>query len=247
LRVSRLECHHLVALQVAVRTRTLAPTQLLSVLHTLEWALMVTTQDWQSLLLTRADLELKADIRLPPPTAHTCDLITPFETLDGWLVADTIVYLPWCRYDEMLSTLNRRARKRNESHDFHGLCHWMDGVKFFHEERYDANSNHDWNPMYRMVGRPEVSRAFIPEQLKRQHVVRRPRASHRFCHTQAPGACLSGCSRSKEPLRRALVADPAFNLSLRWPPNTPFNLTEWRLSHGHGASAAARLAAVGAI
>ena len=38
--------------------------QMYSVLHTLEWALMVTAREWQSLFLIRADLELKADLRL---------------------------------------------------------------------------------------------------------------------------------------------------------------------------------------
>ena len=211
----------------AVRTSPLAKSQLYAVQRSLEWALMVTAQlEWRSLLLTRADLELKTAVRIPPPSLYTCEIIVPFETLDGWQVSDTLIYIPWCRFDELLRVIRGRVTrfhrllaindtKSKDEDQLHALCRWVSGVKYLYPERYDANSLKDVNPLYRMVGRAESPITAVPEVLKLKAAVRRPLARGRAqCRPlEVAGSCLVNCA-NQEQQRRALATERRFNLSV---------------------------------
>ncbi|KAL1529522.1 hypothetical protein AB1Y20_000467 [Prymnesium parvum] len=95
---------------VAVRLRPLEATQLASIVRTLEWALLVTRQTWWGMVLMRADLEMKKDILFPPPSGQMCDILVPFQTLDGEGVCDTLFYIPWCRFVGFLEVLQFQSR-----------------------------------------------------------------------------------------------------------------------------------------
>ena len=39
----------------------------------------------------------------------------------------------------------------------HDLCNWVDDVGFMFSPGHDANSEKEWNPLYRITGRPEAA------------------------------------------------------------------------------------------
>ncbi len=190
------------------RLRPLNATQLKSVVSTLEWAsakaALLARQSWRAMILLRADIELKASLSLPNASNPGCDLIVPFQTLQGDGVADTIVFVPVCRLAELMRVLAQRAQQVREVasdgrpsylDQMHGLCQWVSDVRYFASKRFDANSHRDNNPLYRMVGRSEMQRGAMERALKLKFSkhARRPGARG-ICHHRAES---SACHRHK--------------------------------------------------
>ena len=116
-------------------------------------------------------------------TQHTCAharadgraLSCTLSTVAG--VSDTIWLLPWCRYSAVLRLLTARAARVNNvgnrsSHldHLHGLCDWgVSDVAFMTPRRYDANSERDHNPIYRMVGRKEQRTGRVEGMIRRKY------------------------------------------------------------------------------
>ena len=146
-----------------VRISNPAPTQVMAVLRTLAWVLAIVHNPWAAMIMTRADLEIKT-LQLSAPRPRDCSILVPFETLDGRGVADTIIYIPWCRFTPLLLEL---ANRTEEQH-LHGLCGWVDDVRFWLPHRYDANTQKDHNPMYRMVSRPEQRAGAVERHIRQR-------------------------------------------------------------------------------
>ena len=188
--------------------RPLNATQLQSLVSTVRWTIELAAKGvvdvWAALLLLRADLELKGVVRLPAPARSGCDLLLPFQTLDGHGVADTILYVPWCRVNELLRTLLRRAATvtprasdGGPSHvdHLHRLCSWLSDVRYLLPLMYDANTMRDNNPLYRMVGRPEREKGAVEKLLREKRGAVRPRNRAGVCrhNRSVPGFCHRGC------------------------------------------------------
>ena len=169
---------------VAVRMRPLEATQTGSLQSTLAWVLrhVVNQTDWGALLLTRADLEIKAALRLPSPADSPWRVRVPFRappgpaalspqglamTSGGLVLADAIHFVPRCRLDELRSRLEAAtaappygASVPNRPPVYHNTLHWLcawlgAGIDYWSQGVFDSNSEHEANPIYRHVGRAE--------------------------------------------------------------------------------------------
>ena len=141
-------------------------TQVESILRTLGWATRTAElmggqpRLWSALLLSRADLEIKAPLNLPRPRASPLDraILVPFQCSDQPFtmrgrptVADALHFVPRARLGALLAAL----RSLRQAGNLHSLCDWIHHVHYFVPSRHNANSEKEWNPIYRIVGRNE--------------------------------------------------------------------------------------------
>lgn len=107
----------------------------------------------------RADIEVKIKLAVPPPTNVGSAIIVPFHCSDVPFtndlgrptVADAIHFLPRSRVAELLQRLQSHLGYSS----MHSLCEWVHNVHYFVPSRHNANSQLEWNPIYRFVGRDE--------------------------------------------------------------------------------------------
>ena len=154
----------------AVRFRPLSSTQTASLLETMQWAAVATSR---AVLLVRADVELKVDLALPPPSAIGWAVLVPFRVppslamlrdyLDATenkmseaeaevklaLVADAVHFVPRNRLSDFMQML----AAHNQSASIHMLCQWLagGGVSFWDGSVYQADSCLETNALYRQV------------------------------------------------------------------------------------------------
>ena len=151
----------------ALRVHSRNGTQTLTVLEALRWTARVAggllrQAAWRSLLVLRADVVLKQRLRLPEPAFGTRSILVPFQVWDQPFtklshvprVADNMIYVPRCRFAELIRALSSHGGQRN----LHDLCDWLRGpVSYWVASRHDADSSRERNPLFRMVGRPEAT------------------------------------------------------------------------------------------
>jgi len=170
---------------VAVRMRPLQATQTASLQSSLTWALhrALNPTNWGALLVIRADLEIKAMLRLPSPVEAPWRVRVPFRAppgpaalspqglniTGGLVVSDAIHFIPHCRFDELRAQLGAAAaippyrygvsvtaRPPVYHSTLHWLCAWLGvGIDYWSQGVFDSNSEHEANPVYRQVGRAE--------------------------------------------------------------------------------------------
>ena len=154
------------ALRIRPRNET-RPTQALSVLEALRWSAHVAggllrQAAWRALLVLRADVLLKLPLRLPEPSFPTQSILVPFQVSDTPFnkqsgeprVADNLLYVPRCRFANLVRALTAHGGREN----LHDMCSWVRGpVGYWLSTRHDANSAHERNPLFRMVGRAEAN------------------------------------------------------------------------------------------
>lgn len=121
---------------------------------------------WDSVLILRPDLIFRRPITFAPAGG---DLMVPFRNSDGRLpnwrsstsllnprVADTMLLVPRNRFNEvacLVATIPRKFRTGL----LHYMCDYVGGVRYFWTaSRHDSNSALEWNPLYRIAGRPEA-------------------------------------------------------------------------------------------
>ena len=121
---------------------------------------------WHSVLLLRPDLILRRPITFSPAGS---DLMVPFRISDGPLpnwrsntslsnprVADTMLLVPLSRFSEIFCLVGTMPRKFRTGL-LHYMCDYVGGVRYFWTaSRHDSNSALEWNPLYRIAGRPEA-------------------------------------------------------------------------------------------
>ena len=134
---------------------------------------------WQAVLLLRGDLVFKRPVEIPlppPPTgesalqSHQHPVLLPFAMCHAKCspplqeppsprACDMLVYVPRSRLPHVLGALRGHSNCPNKI-GMHNLAHWLGtgngGVRFLLEERYESNSERQWNPLYRIAGRPEA-------------------------------------------------------------------------------------------
>lgn len=190
------------ALDVRVTSKP-EPTQLRSMAHSIQWAVARAPPSWAAALFVRADLLVKSPLPLPSPARPGCSIWVPFQTLDGHGVADTIQFVPFCRFVEFYGAVAKRAAKVRNVKDkdsgkwranfldhMHALCEWVPGIAYFTSKAYDANSAKDNNPLYKMVGRREQLAGAIEIMLEKKGRERPSNGLTRCKHGQA-----KNCSR----------------------------------------------------
>jgi len=141
-------------------------TQVVSVVNSLIWCMAEVERmrgswprQWGSLMMVRADIEIKIRLAVPPPTNVGSAIIVPFHCSDVPFtndlgrptVADAIHFLPRSRVAELLARLQSHLGYGS----MHSLCEWVHNVHYFVPSRHNANSQIEWNPIYRFVGRDE--------------------------------------------------------------------------------------------
>lgn len=129
---------------------------------------------WEAILLSRIDLHFKMD--LPLPAAHeTRDrILMPFSICHAACkkrqpavhprVADTLVFVPRTVRDAFVDVLRNHSGGADNSsldcRDAHMTAAWMHGrLGFLLASQHDSNSQLQWNPLYRIINRPEASQA----------------------------------------------------------------------------------------
>jgi len=143
------------------------PSQLASWADTLTWATSeARSTDWAAMLIVRVDLAFKQPLPLPRPCAMGRTILAPFQ--QSFLfgshnsygvprIADTLLLVPRARNEELARAL-ARASAADSKAVLHDVCNWVGDVGFMVSPGHDADSQKEWNPLYRMLGRP----AFTP-------------------------------------------------------------------------------------
>jgi hypothetical protein len=115
------------------------------------------------MLILRLDLALKQPLPLPAPCGIGHTILAAFQQSFAFgshnnegqpRIADVLLFVPRVRHAELLAALKRVKNTKAVLHD---LCNWVDDVGFMFSPGHDANSEKEWNPLYRITGRPEAA------------------------------------------------------------------------------------------
>ena len=188
---------HLAVLQMspaAIRNQTAPdePTQLASWATSLQWAGRMGPARWSAMLILRLDLAFKQHLPLPRPCGIGHRILATFQQSFAFgshnnqgqpRIADVLLFVPRVRHAELLAALKGLGSTKEVLHD---LCNWVDDVGFMFSPGHDANSEKEWNPLYRITGRREAAPGVInASSLPRRG--RYPRSSREpslGCHTR---------------------------------------------------------------
>ena len=180
----------------AIRNHTAPdePSQLASWATSLQWAGRKTPAQWSAMLILRLDLALKQPLPLPAPCGIGHTILAAFQQSFAFgshnnegqpRIADVLLFVPRVRHAELLAALKRVKNTKAVLHD---LCNWVDDVGFMFSPGHDANSEKEWNPLYRITGRPEAAPgvlnvSMLPRRGRYPHSRREPSLG---CHSRAP-------------------------------------------------------------
>ncbi|KAL1507690.1 hypothetical protein AB1Y20_007303 [Prymnesium parvum] len=155
-------------------------SQLASFAESLRWAAAAAGAA-DALLVCRADLLFKRPLPLPRPCELDELIVVPFQISDAFgsrlqsghpRVADAFVFVPAARVAELTAAVRRAASASLET-TLHDLCAWLTGVTFFNATHgFDSDSEKEWNPLYRIIGRAEapvhgLNHSFLPRRRPR--------------------------------------------------------------------------------
>ena len=162
------------------------PTQLTGWLHTLQWVRSATFDvfNWMVLLILRADLAFKMALPLPPSEVlvGSRTVFAPFQISERFgarthynhtRISDVMLLVAHRAASSLQMALETWARTdRRHFGGLHDLAdHYAEGsVGVLIASRHDSNSMLEWNPLYRLVGRPEAARVPLgnPRRTARQ-------------------------------------------------------------------------------
>ena len=215
---------HLAELQMspaAIRNHTSPDesSQLASWATSLQWAGRKTPAQWSAMLILRLDLALKQPLPLPAPCGIGHTILAAFQQSFAFgshnnegqpRIADVLLFVPRVRHAELLAALKRVKNTKAVLHD---LCNWVDDVGFMFSPGHDANSEKEWNPLYRITGRPEAAPSVLnASMLPREGTLssRSRREPSLGCHSRAP---TQGHPRAS-PITRVTHPMPRRGLSL---------------------------------
>lgn len=205
----------------AIRNHTAPdePSQLASWATSLQWAGRKTPAQWSAMLILRLDLALKQPLPLPAPCGIGHTILAAFQQSFAFgshnnegqpRIADVLLFVPRVRHAELLAALKRVKNTKAVLHD---LCNWVDDVGFMFSPGHDANSEKEWNPLYRITGRPEAAPSVLnASMLPREGTLssRSRREPSLGCHSRAP---TQGHPRAS-PITRVTHPMPRRGLSL---------------------------------
>ena len=204
----------------AIRNHTAPdePSQLASWATSLQWAGRKTPAQWSAMLILRLDLAFKQPLPLPAPCGIGHTILAPFQQSFAFgshnnegqpRIADVLLFVPRVRHAELLAALKRVKSTKAVLHD---LCNWVDDVGFMFSPGHDANSEKEWNPLYRITGRPEAAPSVLNASMlpRRGRYPRSRREPSLGCHSRAP---TQGHPRAS-PITRVTHPMPRRGLSL---------------------------------
>ena len=154
-------------------THPKASSQMASWVRTLQWISSTLDVDWTALLLLRADLLLKARMPLPAPPLPVAPeggmiLFAPFRISGAFgattpgnhaRVADTFLLVPREASALLTACLREKSSRGQYAPNLHGLgdvCPSAE-IRMMLTSQHDSDSSKQWNPLYRMIGRPEAA------------------------------------------------------------------------------------------
>ena len=153
--------------------------KIISIVDSMVWAAS-RIKSTKALLVVRADIAFKHRLLMPPACAPGRSIIVPFQISAAFgsyspsghprvAGGDMMMFVPDSRLAELLKVL-RTPTRVDPAGNMHDMCSWMRSISFFVPSRgFDADSQKEWNPLYRIVGRSEApphstNPAFLPHR-----------------------------------------------------------------------------------